>query len=179
MKATLTLTGESVRVRPTDQTEGMTRRAAELALANLVKAYPKDFGAESEREQTLHELEAALEYSQSGFDRCTNLSRHGWEITDEMVEMLADDYVGRAVYEAVALWVQDEGIVPSLALGAAVRIEVRDGDGPASMVDGVVARIDAMHARYLVRVPSLGHVTMGDPSGGTLGFLLPFEVVEP
>ena len=120
------------------------------------------------------DLRDALDgYEVDGYHLARHLDKAGWgEVDSALVDVLDQGaaFVRRAHREAIVAWVQREGITPAFDSGAKVRSD-RMKDGGV----GVIAKIDATHAEYVVRFPSLGHVGSGN---GTYGTYLNFEDVE-
>lgn len=108
-----------------------------------------------------------------GYNLARRLERAGWgDVDAALVDVLGYGAVciSRALREAVAVWVQREGITPTLEVGARVTSS-RQREGGV----GIISRVDAAHAEYVVRFPLLGHVESGL---GIHGSCLAFEDVE-
>lgn len=108
-----------------------------------------------------------------GYNIARRLERAGWgDVDAALVDVLEHGAVciSRARRDAVAAWVQREGITPAFEVGARVT-SPRQQEGGV----GIISRVDAAHAEYVVRFPLLGHVENGI---GTHGSFLAFEDVE-
>lgn len=108
-----------------------------------------------------------------GYSLARRLERAGWgDVDAALVDVLEYGAVciSRALRSAIAAWVQREGITPAFEVGAKVT-SPRKRDGGI----GIIAKVDAAHAEYVVRFPLLGHVENGN---GTHGSYLAFEDVE-
>jgi hypothetical protein len=112
-----------------------------------------------------------------GYEMSKDLERHyGWIPDSELVEILEGAYSLRsqAHRRAEKAWVQENGIVPRFGIGDWVECQSRDD--AKVLLRGQITRLDNETGRYLVMIPSLGHV----PDGrlGTNGFVLEWEKVE-
>lgn len=120
------------------------------------------------------DLRAAFDsFDLDGYNLARRLDRAGWSDVDAaLVEVLEYGAVcmSRALRNAVTAWVQREGITPAFEVGAKVTSPHKRDGGV-----GIIAKVDAAHAEYVVRFPLLGHVENGI---GTHGSYLAFEDVE-
>ncbi|MDO8795377.1 MAG: hypothetical protein Q7J25_12230 [Vicinamibacterales bacterium] len=173
MKASNSLWGEAVRHRPTERDEAVRERAVALLIA-AIKAECSDVETDG-IEDVIRE---ALDEGTSGFRRAQLLERRGWEIDDELLDVLRQDTVHDALEEEIVAWVQAEGIKPSLEIGAKVTLKTEHFRTQQPVAEDVVAEvksIDVRRATYTLYVEAFGHVREGL---GVHGVVLPYERVE-
>lgn len=173
MKASNSLWGEAVRKRPTDRDEAVRERAVALMIAAI-----KDECSDVETDGIEDDIRDALDEGSSGFRRAQLLERCGWEIDDELLDVLRRDTGYDALEQEITAWVQAEGIQPTLAIGAKVTLKTEHFRTQQPVAEDVVAevtRIDAKRATYTLYVEAFGHVRDGL---GVHGVVLPYERVE-
>lgn len=131
------------------------------------------------------QLVDALVNSDSGYDVCRTLDRHGWSPDDELVELMGDVLQAchgrlRVAEEA---WVTTYSIRPALGVGDRVTVPKHPGStlsGPR--VDGEIIDIDRARGTYTVFCESLGHVRKGARASGgiaRLGAIVAYEDTLP
>jgi hypothetical protein len=159
--------------RPTRNQPEVLNRAAEI-LYDRMQDYGIELDADEDKGRILKQIGDALRGGSNGYERAREMERyHGWMPDAQFVEWLDDDTRWDALREAQKAWVISNGIVPRLAVGAAVVIANPDKwrkDATAE-VSGSIVRVEAEQGEYTVNVPAHGQGPMG-------GYVLTFEAVE-
>jgi hypothetical protein len=165
--------------RPKESDPEVLDETVKAILPRVIQWLGTDYRPEEDAE-IADQLRGAIEYCWGGYDIARRLDEHyHWTCDAELVEILEDVSSARrdAQRKFEARWVKATGITPKFSVGDAVRGKTRGEE-----YSGFVARVDLLQGTYLVRVPSLGHITAEEArnsrTGGTLGVVLPWEEVH-
>lgn len=163
--------------RPNDYSDEVVAKAAAALLPRFLQWLGKD--TQGDELNVLTELlDSTSDWD--GFKLACDLDRDGYTGDSSLVDILdgADGERYEAREKLVAAWVQEYDIRPKLKVGDVVRYKDRECD-----VEGIVTKIDSVHAVYTVTCPSLGHIghlskeERGNRTG-TIGFNVAFEKLE-
>lgn len=131
-----------------------------------------DEESEPDREALAGDLMKVVSGWDDGFEIAKKLERRfHWDGNSSLVDILDGlDFYG-AHGAALIRWIEENGIVPRLEVGAQVKVHRTD----AAIHDGEIRAIDAKRGTYTVMIPALGHVREGL---GTHGSILDWDEVE-
>jgi hypothetical protein len=131
-------------------------------------------GDGEDMDTVMADVERAMDLESDGYRIAAQLEGHGWTVDARLVEfmhgLVRDRY--EAHRQVVRDWVIAEGIKPVFSVGDWVVFESPRRFGK---VEGEIIKIFGDQAKYLVFIPSEGHVREGL---GTLGTHVPFEDVR-
>jgi hypothetical protein len=159
--------------RPTYNNKEVNIRAAKKLTSSL-----GEWGTPEELEKSLVAALMSCQPSYDAYKLASCLDRdHGWSSNKDLVDLLdATDFIAHSnLYEVISDWVIANGIKPKRSIGDAVRLKTPGARGVSADVDGEIISIDEAHAQYIVRIPSLGHVSTGI---GTHGVIINFEEIH-
>jgi hypothetical protein len=162
-KPTLVYTGTK---RPTDRSPEVIAEVVRGVLDDVCE-WAKT--PEGERDEVAEDLTDAIEHGHASdsYEMCKYLEdRKHWSCDRALVDILDNLDTRQVQREMVRQWVKATNPTPKRSVGD--HVSTRHGDG-------IIARIDAKDATYLVRVPSKGHVDRGE---GTHGFLMAYEEID-
>jgi len=167
--------------RPKYHDKRIPEMVAEKLLPKVLEYLRQNSGADEE--DVRKDLRDALRHGDDdGFTLCYNLKRDcHWDPDSELVEIMdeAGYFRNKSHDELVQQWVAEEKIVLSLPVGATVRVTTRRKfRQPEEEFDGVVTTLLPETARYVIRIPALGHVEEGIGKTGTTGQYFDKEDVE-
>lgn len=158
-------------VRPSRSSKEIDRIVADGLLPKAIEWLRQGGEEDSDEEDVRNDLLFALDFYDDGYQIARQLDNKGWAVDSELVDILdnATHYRYQAHSDAVAKWVEDNQIRPTLGLEDEVWFKLH-----GEKQTGVIIAIDAKHANYTVCCPSKGHKRKGN---GTHGFILPYEDV--
>ena len=164
----------STRPRPKRSDDDIELQAAKELCRRLIKRVP-DL-SEDNFEEMCDDILDAIAYETDGYKIARELESHGWDVDDEIVDVMREaSFVRNDVLDrAVKLWAADAQAEPQFEVGATVRFSHRGQE-----VEGVVVKLDLQRAQYIVQCASLGHVASGVGVHGIVAnFEDVFEVAE-
>lgn len=148
------------------------RKAAARAFTPSLQAWIGEPGREEETANDLFDV-AQWGYL-DGFRLAKELEAKGYIADTDLVDLM-EDFIGLlddVTRQAVRTWVASNDIRPSRALGETVTILTWNDSGQRCSYRGIISEVREADARYLVRVPELGHVESGL---GCHGFVIDAE----
>lgn len=128
----------------------------------------------TDSEEIAKELMEILMPYEDGYEMANKLERRfGWDADSSLVDLLDGVCFYEAHGKVLGRWIEENGILPRLEVGARVRARQHATD--AAIHEGEIRSIDAKRGTYTVMIPALGHVRGGL---GTHGIVLDWCEVE-
>lgn len=160
--------------RPNSGNRYVRKAAAEAFLPSL-QAWIGEPGREEETANDLFEI--ARWGHLDGYRLAKELEAKGYIANPDLVDLMEDfiGILGDVTRHAVRTWVASNKIRPARAQGEAVTIRTWNDSGQRCSYRGIISEVHEADARYLVRVPELGHVEDGL---GCHGFVIDAEDIS-
>ena len=165
--------------RPTSNDDVTIAKTAEKILPGVLRWLAQANGKEDDRpEEVLEDLRDVLRgtFDLDGYSLVKELdSHHYWSADSGLVEELdqAFHFVMEAVDELTRIWVKDNGVTTTHAVGDTVYVQDR-----GQWHSGEVTTLDPDLAKMVVYVEALGHVRRESGKCGTTGISVAYENVR-
>jgi hypothetical protein len=174
--AQLTLEGMSKQLRPKEYTE----EEHKLACAELAKEVMDWKGNDGSYDEVLEDLIDVCNSRDNGYEMAKRLDNyHSWEVDPELVEILDgfDSELYGVHQQTIKNWVQNNDIQPDYKIKDLVKFTSYGENSKDHSFEGTITRINREYATYVIYVPEMGHVKMGEDSSGTTGIIIDYEKV--